>query len=299
MLPLTLPFLTRYHSPLSSLIDRTAAFVRTALAGNDASHDFAHIERVWALARTLATSEGLAAAALGNVELAALLHDIDDWKYSGSETAGVEAAEKFLAAEGVGAARVERICYIIKRVSFHDELGRSEEERRLQLADKELACVQDADRLDAIGAVGIARTFTYGGKKMRKLYSDNDLAEGPKALKAMRAADEAAAAAGAGVKSVVAGEAGAVAAGGEEAKDAGAGGAGGAGATGGSLPQIATKAEYGKGKTDASTTFHFHEKLFHLRGMMKTEAGRAVAEERHQFMATFLGRLYGECAGKV
>ena len=229
--------------------------------------------------------------------MAALLHDIDDWKYSGSETAGVEAAEKFLAAEGVGAARVERICFIIKRVSFHDELGRSEEERRLQLADKELACVQDADRLDAIGAVGIARTFTYGGKKMRKLYSDNDLAEGPQALEAMRAADEAAA--GVGVKSVVAGGAGVGAGRGEEAKDADAGEAGGAGATGGSLPQIATKAEYGKGKTDASTTFHFHEKLFHLRGMMKTEAGRAVAEERHQFMATFLGRLYSECAGKV
>eukprot|EP00947_MAST-08B_sp_MAST-8B-sp1_P003083 g3083.t1 len=265
-----------------SLISKVRTFVEAELAGNDASHDWSHIARVWALARRLAADEGLGADDLELVELAALLHDIDDWKYSGSETAGVEAARAFLEKEGVAAGKIDRVCFVIQRVSFHDEIGRSDEERQAMRQDKALACVQDADRLDAIGAIGIARTFTFGGKKMRPLYSKEEMANGPAALAAMTAAD----AAGRGGGSATATAAAASSSSSSSSPSSAA-------------PKMATKEEYGKKGKDSSTTYHFHEKLFHLRGMMKTESGKRVAQERHDFMASFLDRFYKECQGEM
>ena len=154
----------------SPVLEQTSTFVEKSLAGNDASHDFAHIQRVYALAKTIAKSEKCTDDEFELVALAALLHDIADWKYSGSETAGVEAAKAFLAGINYPSERIERICWIIQRVSFHDEIGRTEEEIAAMREDKLLCIVQDADRCDALGAIGIARTFSYGGKKGRPFY---------------------------------------------------------------------------------------------------------------------------------
>ena len=145
-----------------------------------------HIERVWRLTRTLAAREvdrvGPGQLDVEVAELAALLHDIADWKYSGSETAGVERAREWLTEQGYCAAKKQRVLYIIENVSFHTELGTKKpgpEEASKPEASKlptlELQIVQDADRLDAIGAIGVARAFTYGGHKKRPLY---DLADG-------------------------------------------------------------------------------------------------------------------------
>jgi len=101
------------------------------------------------------------------VELAALLHDVRDWKYSGSETAGVEAAKTFLESEEYDLNKIKTIVDIIGGVSFKNELSASTNKMKLFA---ELAVVQDADRLDAIGAIGIARTFSYGGKKGTGMY---------------------------------------------------------------------------------------------------------------------------------
>ncbi len=98
------------------------------------------------------------------VQLAALLHDIADWKYSGSETAGAEAAETFLVSHDYPRDKVEIIKTIILGISYHSELG-----GKIEMFPA-LAVVQDADRLDAIGAVGIARCFAYGGSRGRPLY---------------------------------------------------------------------------------------------------------------------------------
>ena len=95
------------------------------MEGNDASHDYAHIERVYNIAMNIARQEKLGEEDLQIVALAALLHDIADWKYSGSETAGVEAAEAYLGKiPSLSKETIDRICWIIQRVSFHDEIGR-------------------------------------------------------------------------------------------------------------------------------------------------------------------------------
>ena len=84
---------------MASIIENTQEFVRSALEGNDASHDYAHIERVYNIAMNIAQQEKVGEEDLQIVALAALLHDIADWKYSGSETAGVEAAEAYLGKD--------------------------------------------------------------------------------------------------------------------------------------------------------------------------------------------------------
>lgn len=154
------------NAAISPIVAKTVDFVRQALSGNDGSHDWFHIQRVWRLAKRLAIEEGV--EHLEEVELAALLHDIDDWKYSGSETAGLDAARDFLQQQSVETCKIEFVLKIIKGVGFKDELNAMNTTRTEIFP--ELACVQDADRLDAIGAIGIARCFTYGGHKNRPLY---------------------------------------------------------------------------------------------------------------------------------
>jgi uncharacterized protein len=102
------------------------------------------------------------------VELAALLHDVKDWKYSGSETAGADAVRAFLESRGCARELIERVVHVVAHVGFKNELGRAAGQQ-LQLTP-ELAVVQDADRLDAIGAIGIARCFTFGGARNRAIY---------------------------------------------------------------------------------------------------------------------------------
>ncbi len=155
-----------YGAEDAALVRRTEAFVREEMAGQDGSHDWFHIERVRNLALKLARMEKLASADTLTVELAALLHDIKDWKYSGSESAGSEAVREFLESERCAPSVVEGVVDVVERIGYKSELGAGAEPKLTPV----LAVVQDADRLDAIGAIGIARTFTYGGARNRALY---------------------------------------------------------------------------------------------------------------------------------
>jgi len=146
-----------------SIIKAAELFVKEELKGNDGSHDWFHIDRVRTLALSLAEEEQI--TNLDVVELAALLHDIRDWKYSGSETAGIEAVQEFLARHLYPEEKTKQVLFIIENIGFKTELGK----KNLEITP-ELAVVQDADRLDAIGAIGIARTFAYGGAHKRALW---------------------------------------------------------------------------------------------------------------------------------
>jgi uncharacterized protein len=139
-------------------------FVRADLAGNDSSHDFFHIERVRKLALSLAQEEGKDLD-LEVVELAALLHDVKDWKYSGSEHSGADAVGAFLKDTQCPVNQAAAILHIVANIGFKTELGAPAQDVTL-----EFAVVQDADRLDAIGAIGIARCMTFGGARNRVLY---------------------------------------------------------------------------------------------------------------------------------
>lgn len=144
------------------LIQNTMDFVRKELSGAEGGHDWFHIERVYKNALLIAENE------LVNhliVALAALLHDIADYKFTGgNEEIGPQKAALFLRSQQLEENMIEAIVSIIKNVSFKG--GNYTTDYR----SKELEVVQDADRLDAIGAIGIARTFNYGGFKNRKLY---------------------------------------------------------------------------------------------------------------------------------
>ncbi len=145
-----------------TLIQQTAAYVREALSGDSAGHDWWHVYRVWQTARQIGQEEGADGVV---VELAALLHDVADWKFAGGdETAGPRAARAWLEPLGVDAATVDHVCEIIATLSFKGA-GVPTPMRTV-----EGAVVQDADRLDALGAVGIARAFAYGGHAGRALY---------------------------------------------------------------------------------------------------------------------------------
>ncbi|ETV84385.1 hypothetical protein, variant 3 [Aphanomyces astaci] len=143
------------------VIQNTVEYVRGMLASNDASHDWNHIERVWRLSVRIATEEHV--ERMDCVVLAALLHDIDDWKYTGSDS--TDRARAFLHTQPLDVDKIEFVLKIINGIGFKEELGA----KKISMFP-ELACVQDADRLDAIGAIGIARCLTYGGHKKRVLY---------------------------------------------------------------------------------------------------------------------------------
>ncbi|WP_245897287.1 HD domain-containing protein [Hymenobacter nivis] len=141
----------------------TAAFIEEKFRHEGSGHDWAHIHRVWALARRLAADSPGADAEL--TELGALLHDVADWKaHGGDYEAGPRAARAWLAGLGAPDALIGRVETLIREVSFKG-LGVP-----TPVSSVEAALVQDADRLDAIGAVGIARAFAYGGHKGRPLH---------------------------------------------------------------------------------------------------------------------------------
>lgn len=143
------------------LILNIAADVRARMAG-DSSHDWWHVWRVWQTAKRLAAEEGADAFV---VELGALLHDIADWKFhDGDETVGPRVAGEVLAVHGVDADIIAKVQDIVATISYKGAGVAT------PMATIEGKCVQDADRLDAIGAVGIARCFAYGGHKGRAMY---------------------------------------------------------------------------------------------------------------------------------
>lgn len=213
---------------MNNTVNSTIDFVKQTLENAEAGHDWFHIERVYKTAININEVEK------GNalvVALAALLHDIADPKFNnGDEELGPSIAEDFLKSIAVAEDIVSHVKLIIQNMSFKnsfDEAG---------FTSMEMQIVQDADRLDAIGAIGIARAFTYGGFKNRVLYNPAIKPE-----------------------------------------------------------QHLTKESYKN--TSAPTINHFYEKLLLLKDMMNTEAGKAIAIERHNFMLQYLEHFYKEWEG--
>lgn len=208
-----------------NIIESTIAFVKEKLEGAEAGHDWFHIERVWKLSKKIAQNE---TCNLEVVELAALLHDIADPKFhNGDEELALKISREFLESQNADAPVIDQVLFIIKNISFKN---------RNEIAENppiELQIVQDADRLDAIGAIGIARTFNFGGFKNNLMYHPDI-----------------------------------------EPK----------------LNQ--TKEEYKK--SNGTTINHFYEKLLLLKDLMNTETGKKLAEDRHNFMLSFLKQFYHE-----
>ena len=145
-----------------TLIENTIEFVKNHLENAEGGHDWFHIERVLNNSRLIAEGEN---ANLTVVELGALLHDIADSKFhGGDETIGPKVASDFLESQEVSQKVKDHVIKIIENISFKG--GNIDQ----KFTSPELDIVQDADRLDAIGAIGIARTFNYGGFKGRALY---------------------------------------------------------------------------------------------------------------------------------
>lgn len=212
----------------SCLVARVAEHIKAKFLAESSGHDWHHINRVWRLARQIAEKEG---ANQEVAELGALVHDIADWKFhGGDDSVGPREAERLLKEEGASQEVIRQVVDIVATVSFKGA--------GVQTAMRTLEgqCVQDADRLDAIGAIGIARCFAYGGHAGRLIYDPD-------------------------------------------------------------VPPVmhATAEEYKASKGHSLN--HFHEKLFLLKDRMNTTTGRALAEERHQFMEEFVRRFLEEwCA---
>ncbi|MCJ0741351.1 HD domain-containing protein [Pedobacter montanisoli] len=214
---------------MQQTLDLTIAFVKNTLADAEAGHDWFHIERVFKTAQTINQTEQANSLI---VALAALLHDIADSKFNnGDEEIGPQKAGEFLTSINVDQEVINEVKLIIRHLSFKASFDKN------SYQSKELNVVQDADRLDAIGAIGIARAFTYGGYKNRVLYN----------------------------------------------------------------PEIKpnlnmTKEEY---KNAVSPTLnHFYEKLLLLKDLMKTETGKKMAQQRHDFMLAYLEQFYAEWEGR-
>lgn len=147
---------------MQDILDKTIAYVKQELAHAESGHDWFHIERVYKSTLTINATEKADALV---VALAALLHDIADPKFhNGDEEIGPQKAEGFLRSIHVPADVIAHVKLIIQNMSFKNSFDKE------GFTSPELQVVQDADRLDAIGAIGIARAFTYGGFKNRVLY---------------------------------------------------------------------------------------------------------------------------------
>jgi uncharacterized protein len=198
----------------------TETFVKAQLADAEPGHDFSHALRVRSNARRIWQNEG------GDrtiIEIAALMHDVADPKVADPVTA-LAAIKNQLKALNHTEEEIIQIVHIIQNISF------TREKAGIPCTSLECRIVQDADRLDAIGAIGIARAFSYGGRKMRPLWN-GPLYEGHED----------------------------------------------------SLPM-----------PDESTIQHFYDKLLKLKDLMKTNTGKAMAAERHEFMATYLEHFFEE-----
>lgn len=222
---------------MAAAVRRAEELVEREMGGRDASHDAAHALRVRDLALSLAAEEGLSAPdRLLTVELAALLHDVGDYKYTKNNVEDMSVVEMFLQEVGLDEGQKDEIVAIIKGIGFKNEVSN----KSIVEPTLEFAIVQDADRLDAIGAIGIARCFTYGGSKNSALHDPRI------------------------------------------------------------LPRVSLSKEKYMSKEEKQTSInHFHEKLFKLKDMMKTEAGKRRAEKRHRFMEEFVAEFYEEWSGRA
>ncbi|WP_442589839.1 HD domain-containing protein [Pedobacter sp. AW31-3R] len=210
-------------------IDQTISFVKETLEGAEAGHDWFHIERVYSSARHISEAEG---GDLLIISLAALLHDIADSKFNGGdEEIGPMMAGAFMESIGISADVIVHVQQIILNMSYKASLG------TVTFSSHEMNIVQDADRLDAIGAIGIARAFTYGGYKNRLMYDP-------------------------------------------------------------AIPPDPDLSKEAYKNSTAPTINHFYEKLLRLKDLMRTATGKQLAENRHQFMLSYLDQFYGEWKGK-
>jgi uncharacterized protein len=212
---------------IKSIISSTHEYVQESLSSAEGGHDYWHTYRVWQNAIRIQKIEG------GNptiIELASLLHDIADSKFhNGDETIGPRIAREFLTSQNCEDSIIDHVVKIIENISFKGGHKNSD------FNSLELQVVQDADRLEAIGAIGIARTFNYGGHKGSLLFDPNH------------------------------------------------------------SPQLnMSKEEYKKG--GAPTINHFYEKLLLLKDLMNTNTGQAMADQRHEFMLSFLRQFYQEAS---
>lgn len=154
---------------MDQLIEKTIHFVKAELENAESGHDWLHIERVYENAMNIAHESS---CKLHIVQLAALLHDIADAKFfNGDEDEGPERARSFLVKHALPQDEIDHIIQIIRNISFRHSFGEK------KFDSEELRIVQDADRLDAIGAIGIARAFSYGGHKGRPFYDDQVVPE--------------------------------------------------------------------------------------------------------------------------
>jgi len=145
-----------------NIINKTIVFVKETLKDAEGGHDWFHIERVYKNSILISKTEEVDGLV---VALGALLHDIADSKFhGGDESVGPKVANTFLSEEGVDDETIQHVVNIIKNISFK---GGNEEQK---FSSPELNVVQDADRLDAMGAIGVARCFNYGGFKNRAIY---------------------------------------------------------------------------------------------------------------------------------
>jgi len=150
----------------TEIVEETITFVKETLQNAEGGHDWFHIKRVFQNSMLIAKDEKVDILV---VSLAALLHDIADAKfYDGDEKIGPKMANNFLNSLNVPKKTIRHVVKIIKYISFKNSLGKS---KKKPFKSKELEVVQDADRLDAIGAIGIARAFNYGGYKNREIYN--------------------------------------------------------------------------------------------------------------------------------
>lgn len=145
------------------IIDESIQYFKENFSGEATGHDWFHIQRVWKLSKNIAKKEG--DLDMFVVEMGALLHDIADHKFhEGDENIGTEKATEYLMKYDIDSTQKQKIIDIVKEISFKGMRVPT------KMSSKEGQVVQDADRLDAIGAIGIARTFAYGGSKARQIY---------------------------------------------------------------------------------------------------------------------------------
>ncbi|XMO87805.1 HD domain-containing protein [Algibacter sp. AS12] len=148
------------------IINKTKIFVKEELINAEGGHDWFHIERVYKNSLLIAKAEPVDTFI---VALGALLHDIADSKFhNGDETVGPKKAREFLFKLNIDSKTIEHVVKIIENISFKSSLSTN---NATAFKSPELDVVQDADRLDAIGAIGISRCFNYGGFKNRALYN--------------------------------------------------------------------------------------------------------------------------------
>ena len=145
------------------VINKITEYLEKNFKNEATGHDYWHFVRVWKIAKYIAKKEG---GGRFVIELGALLHDIADWKFNGgTNEIGIEKAKALLQSFNVDEKTINQVCYIIDNISFKGAKVKS------SMETKEGKIVQDADKLDALGAIGIARAFAYGGKLNREIYN--------------------------------------------------------------------------------------------------------------------------------